>query len=313
MPDDLLEACLRHAPLQGTQPTPLPALQIMRSDRPLPRVHAVHRPSLCFLVEGAKVVTLGSELFRYRATEFLFSSVDLPTTGEIIEATPKKPYLCLVLEIDPSLVFELVSASTSFGASSMPPAGEAGDGKKGLFVGASDPIMTDAFSRLVRCLGNPMDARVLAPSIVREITYRLLQGRHGNAVRDIGIVDSQTRRIGKVIELLKREYERPLHTEELARTAGMSASSFHHHFKKITTLTPLQYQKQLRLQEARRLLLADAVSAADVGFRVGYESSSQFSREYARLFGLPPRSDAKRLLGQPQAKADTYPRRQIRG
>jgi transcriptional regulator GlxA family with amidase domain len=164
----------------------------------------------------------------------------------------------------------------------------------------SDPIMTDAFARLLRCLRDPMDVRVLAPNIVREITYRLLQGPYGTAVREIGIVDSQTQRIGKVIELLKRDYAKPLHTMQLARVAGMSASSFHHHFKRVTNHSPLQYQKQLRLQEARRLLFGDA-SATDVGFQVGYESSSQFSREYARLFGLPPGRDARRLTAAPES------------
>lgn len=303
MPDELVESCLRSARQEGMRPTTVPALQIVRSDHVLPRVHSVQRPSLCFLVQGAKEVTVGGEVFRYTSTEFLFSSVDLPMTGEIVEASPRKPYLCLVLEIDPSLVFELASASGGLRPS------HSGLAKKAIFVGASDPTMTDAFSRLLRCLPSPMDAQVLAPSVIREIVYRMLQGPYGNTVREIGIVDSQTQRIAKVIALLKRDYARTLRSEELAQTAGMSASSLHHHFKKITTLSPLQYQKQLRLQEARRLLLGDAASAADVAFRVGYESASQFSREYARLFGLPPRSDAKRLLTRPPANADVGPRR----
>jgi AraC-like DNA-binding protein len=292
MQEDLVEACLRAAPRAGTHSTTVPALQIVRSDRPLPRVHTVHRPSLCFLAQGAKVVTVGGEVFRFRSPDFLYSSVDLPATGEIVEATPRKPYLCLVLEIEPSVVFELASATAALRATAPDRA------SKGIFVGTSDPIMTDAFARLLRCLRDPMDARVLAPNTVREIMYHLLQGPWGAAVREIGVVDSQTQRIGKVIELLKRDYARPLHTLQLARAAGMSASSFHHHFKRVTNHSPLQYQKQLRLQEARRLLFADA-SAANVGFQVGYESASQFSREYARLFGLPPRSDVRRLAATP--------------
>ena len=279
---------MRHARVGGTSLTAIPALSIIRADRPLPQVHALHRPSLCFLVQGAKESTVGTEIFRYRAAEFLFSSVDLPVTGQVVEATPKKPYLCLVLAIDPALVFELASASSAF---TPPPTTVA---KRAIFVGKSDDLMTQAFHRLLLCLASPMDAQVLAPSIIREITYRLLRGPYAAAVRDLGIVDSQTQRIARVIECLKRDYAKPLRAAQLARVAGMSPSSFHQHFKKVTTLSPLQYQKQLRLQEARRLLRGHAAGAADVGFQVGYESASQFSREYSRFFGLPPISDVKR-------------------
>lgn len=292
--NDLLELTLRHAGRSAATVTAVPGLHILRSDRSHTRVPAVLRPSLCFLVQGAKEVSLGSSVFHYRSTEFLFASVDLPVTGEVIEATPQKPYLCLALELDPSLVLELVSAGCK-------PVDTAAS-SRAIFVGKKDASMTDAFLRLMQCLERPMDAQVLAPGIIREIIYRLLMGPYGAAVRDIGVPGSQTHRIAKVIERLKRDFHRPLRVDKLAQIAGMSVSSFHEHFRKVTTLSPLQYQKRLRLQEARRLLLAEAAGAADVAFKVGYESASQFSREYARLFGLPPIQDVKRTVEyQPDA------------
>jgi AraC-like DNA-binding protein len=254
----------------------------------LPRVPTVHRPSLCFVVQGAKEVVLGTNIYRYGRLEFLFSSVDLPLTGDVLEASEGAPYLCLVLEIDPAVVFELAAVLKA-------PLARAGSAPQALFVGERDAEMTLAFERLVRCLDSRADIDVLAPSIVREITYRLLQGPYGHAVRELGIANSQTRRIARVIEILKRDFAQPLRTAELARSAGMSASSFHAHFKRVTSMSPLQYQKHLRLHEARRLLLAGDPGAADVAFKVGYESTSQFSREYARLFGLPPIRDVRRL------------------
>jgi AraC-like DNA-binding protein len=297
MPSDLVELALRYSTSSRCARTPVSALQVVRADRAGDRVHAVHRPSLCLIVQGAKEVTLGTTVFRYRSAQFLFSSVDLPVTGAVIEATPDKPYLCLALEIEPSVVFELASAGCVPVASSR--------NGRAIFVGKSDARMTDAFSRLLRCLDHPLDVAVLAPSVIREITYRLLQGPYGDCVRELGVPDSQTQRIAKAIEHLKRGFAQALRVEGLARIAGMSVSSFHQHFKQVTTLSPLQYQKRLRLQEARRLLLSQEAGAADVGFAVGYESPSQFSREYARLFGLPPIQDVTRALapvrGHPRA------------
>ena len=286
--DDLVELALRYANQPGTHATAIAALSIVRSDRPSPRIHAVHRPSLCFLAQGAKQVSLGAEVYRYASQEFLFSSVELPVTGEISAASPKQPYLCLVLAIEPRHVFDVVTEAGELLRPSRTSA-------QAMFVERRDPRMTDAFLRLLQTLHSPAEARVLASGVIREITYRLLSGRYGEVVRALGIADSQTHRIAKVIERLKLEFARPLRTAELARLAGMSPSSFHHHFKNVTALSPHQYQQHLRLQEARRLLAAPHESAAEIGFRVGYESASQFSREYARLFGLPPSSDAKRM------------------
>ncbi len=287
MRPSLDQLCLRHAPRSGVWPTDLSTLQIARLDTTEERVHSLHRPSVCFLVQGRKEAHIGSSIFRYGAGEFLVSSVDLPTTGVVVEATSRKPYLCLVLAIEPSLVFELAS-SMRWPASTRT--------HRAIFVGPSDPEMTGAFVRLMACLESPMDIQMLAPGIIREITYRLLRGPYGETVRELGVVGSGTQRIAVVIEKIKREYTKPLRTEELARTAGMSPSSLHDHFRKVTTLSPLQFQKRLRLQEARRLLLTQQESVADVGFTVGYESASQFSREYARLFGAPPTRDITEIL-----------------
>jgi AraC-like DNA-binding protein len=289
MAADLVTLALRHAPRPGAHQTPVPGLQVLRADATYERVHSMHKPSLCFIVQGCKVVTVGDEVLRYRGGQFLYSSVALPISGEVVEATRRQPYLVLVLEVDPALVFDLVTATRSASSRKPPSAHPA------IFVG-QDQAMSDAFHRLLACLGDATDAQVLAPSVIREIVYRLLRSRYGDAVREIGVVDSQTQRIARVIEQLKNDYSKSYTVAALARLAGMSVSSFHAHFRKVTTLTPLQYQKNLRLHEARRLLLTSATSAADAGFRVGYESASQFSREYARYFGLPPMSDVKRAV-----------------
>ena len=272
---NLAALTLHAAPRPGVHATAVGSLTAIRADRTYARVHSLHKPALCFIVQGTKVVTVGGDSLRYGAEQYLFSSVELPVTGEVVEATPKNPYLCLAVQIEPSLVFEL--------ASMVEPASAAAS-KKGIFVGKRDPRMTDAFARLVQCLADPTDARVLAPTLVREITYRLLTGPYRAAVRDLGVVGGQTQRIARVIERLKRNYAEPLRAHDLAKLAGMSVSTFHEHFKRVTRLSPLQFQKQLRLHEARRLLLDDAAGAAEVGFRVGYQSPSQFSREYARFF-----------------------------
>jgi AraC-like DNA-binding protein len=302
---ELVAEAVRRAPTPGLHDTAVPALRIIRSDAIYERVHSMHQPSLCFIAQGTKVVTVGDEVLRYGAGQFLYSSVELPITGEVVEATRRQPYLVLVLEVEPTLVFDLVTASRHALR------GKDGGARRGIFVDHDD-AMTEAFYRLLRCLRDPVEAHVLAPSVVREIVFRLMRGRYGDAVREIGLADSQTRRIASVIEHLKGEYTKPQSVGALAQLAGMSTSAFYAHFRKVTTLTPLQYQKHLRLQEARRLLLTLATSAADAAFRVGYESASQFSREYARHFGLPPLSDVKRAARQQAEGAARSPSRRSR-
>lgn len=290
---ELAEIGIRHSRPVLVTPTAIPQLAIYRSETLSAPVPAVHRPSLCFVAQGTKEMTLGGKVFRYTAGEYLVSTVDLPTTGEIVEGSKRRPYLCFALTIDPSVVYDVLrDANQSLAERERPQ-------RPAMFVGKNDGPVTDAMLRLGRCLDDPSDCAVLAPGIIREILYRLLQGKFGAMVREVGIVGSRTQRIAKAIEQLKNGFAESLEIAQLARLAGMSASSFHEHFKKVTTLSPLQYQKQLRLQEARRLLVAEGTSAADVGFRVGYQSASQFSREYARFFGRPPRADVRELLGGP--------------
>lgn len=243
---------------------------------------------MCFVVQGSKEVSIGGRTYRYAASEYLVCMVDLPLTGEVLEASARKPYLCWAITLDPAVVYEVLRAD---------PLEVASTAKPGIFVGKNDPNLADAVLRLVRCLDDPHDCAVLAPSVQREIVYRLLRGRFAALVRDLGVVGSRTQRIARAIVHLKSHYTEPLSVPELARLVGMSASSFHEHFKRITTLSPLQYQKHLRLQEARRLLALDEATAADVAFRTGYESASQFSREYARYFGQPPMRDTRARVG----------------
>ncbi|MEZ0312508.1 MAG: AraC family transcriptional regulator N-terminal domain-containing protein [Myxococcota bacterium] len=282
--DELIDIALRHTPGDGFWQTRVPVLSILRSAVTANRVPAVQRPMLCLIVQGAKEVTVGERVYRYVPPQYLLSTVDLPMTGEVIEATPRKPYLCFALAIEPATVYDVLESS------SIEPAA---DTRSAVSVAKADSILTDAMLRLARCLPSANDCAVLAPGIVREITYRLLTGPLGTMVRDIGVVGSRTQRVAKAIAHLKNAFAEPVAIKELARLAGMSVSSFHEHFKKVTTLSPLQYQKQLRLHEARRLLLADAGGAGDAGFRVGYQSASQFSREYARYFGHPPTHDLR--------------------
>jgi AraC-like DNA-binding protein len=286
MSSDLSSLVMRHATGPGAHQTALPALQILRADAPYARVHSMHKPALCHIVQGTKVVSVGDARLRYGAGQFLFSSVELPVAGEVVEATRARPYLVLALDVDPSLVFELVTAT---GLGSQPARGASAPG---ILVGR-DPAVSEAFTRLVRCLDDPRDTEVVAPLVTRELVYRLLRGPHAEAVRAIGIADGQTQRIARVIAHLKRTFADDHSTSQLAALAGMSVSSFHAHFRKITRLTPLQYQKELQLHEARRLLRSTAISASEAAYRVGYESASQFSREYARHFGLPPISDVR--------------------
>lgn len=281
---ELVDLAMRHSPGDGFWDTRLPVLRVLRSSVTANPVPAVQRPMLCLIVQGTKEVTVGDSVYRYAPGQYLLSTVDLPMTGEVIEADGKKPYLCFALAIEPSTVYEVLENS---GLSA-----EA-DTRAAVSVEKADAPLVDAMTRLARCIPSATDCAVLAPGIVREIIYRLLTGPVAAMVREIGVVGSRTQRVAKAIAHLKNAYAEPIEVADLAHLAGMSPSSFHEHFKKVTTLSPLQYQKQLRLHEARRLLLADATSAGDIGFRVGYQSASQFSREYARYFGHPPSQDLR--------------------
>lgn len=281
---ELLQSVIDLKTNEGIVETAIADLKIIKTTQPHERIHTVYRPSLCFLLQGEKDVQLLDETFTYKVGEYIVITVDLPVTGEVTIASSKRPYYCLMLEIDPGIVFEILKGQTQPKTSTT---------KKGLFIGKADAPMEDAFLRLVQCLRHPSDVAILSPMIIREILYRLLMSPHGEAVKQLGIVGSQTQRIGKAIDLIKRSYASPLKMERLAKEAGMSLASFHKYFKDVTAMSPLQFQKQLRLQEARRLLMGSDADAGSVSYEVGYESPSQFSREYARLFGAPPMTDVK--------------------
>jgi AraC-like DNA-binding protein len=253
-------------------------------------LHGVSTPMLAIVVQGKKGAALGEEIYRYGEAQYLVVSVDQPITGFIIEATPDRPYLGFKLDLDPRELCEIIALR--------PPA--IADKKetsvRGFFVSTADLSLLDCALRLTRLLDTPQDIPILAPMMIREIYYRLLIGEQSEAVRQIATSGSNMQRIATVIQDIKVDFTKPMRVADLAEQASMSPSSFHHHFKQVTSMSPLQYQKQLRLLEARRLMLAENYNAVTAADHVGYESPSQFSREYARLFGAPPIQDIERLL-----------------
>src|SRR4051812_29944004 len=277
-----------HTGRDGTQLTAIPTLFFSRYSKDTGPNYGVYKPSLCIVVQGMKEVLLSQESFQYGPADYLVASVKLPITGQVTEASSDVPYLALKLEFTPSEILEVLR-EFQMGADKKENA------KRGLYVSKIEPSLLDAVTRLARLLDTPKDIKVLAPLITKEIIYRVLQGEHGAMLKQIAIEGSSTHQISDVIEHNMNNYEKSFKIEELAEIANMSVSSLYRHFKEITAMSPIQFQKQLRLQEARHLLLADSTDVAAVAFRVGYESQSQFSREYSRMFGLPPREDMNRM------------------
>lgn len=286
-PAALTALLARHASEPGLQSTAVPGLHLYRATAPSEPVHAVYTPSVCLVAQGRKLVQQGEESMSYGPEDLLLVSVSLPLTAQILEASSGRPHLALHVDLDPALIAALALESES-------PAAPGAGGQSGLVVTALEPMVQDAVLRLVRLLDTPQHIPVLAPLIVRELGYLLLVGQEGGRLRAMVQVTGQTYRIAAAIERLVREYDRPLRVEQMARDVHMSVSGFHHHFKAVTALSPLQFQKRLRLQEARRLLLNREVDVTRAGARVGYDSPSQFSREYRRLFGASPRQDLSR-------------------
>ncbi|MCM3786637.1 AraC family transcriptional regulator [Neobacillus mesonae] len=280
--------------VDGTHRTEIPGLTFIRSSHVMDPIHTVHEPALCIIVQGTKIVMLNQEIYQYDTAHYLVVSVDLPISGQITQAESHAPYLCLRLDFSPAQILELITDTTEDqGHTSV-----SNKTSKGLWVSSMKEPLLDAVIRLVRLLSAAQDIHILAPLTIKEILYRLLQEEQGSMIRQIARPDSYSGRIAGVIELIKENYAETLRIDQLATAAHMSASSLHQHFKEITSMSPLQYQKQLRLLEARRLLMSGSVNAANAGFQVGYDSPSQFSREYNRLFGLPPVKDIKRLQDQ---------------
>jgi len=267
--------------------TAIPELRFYRRERPSEPCVCMVEPSVALVVQGAKRALLGGDAYTYDIRRFLITSLDLGATMHVVQASVEQPYLGLALKLDLRLVAEMMVRR------GLPPA--APPCERGMVLGQSTATLLDAFQRLVNLLDEPESIPVLAPLIQREIHYRLLSSDQGGRLWQIASVGSQGHRIARAIDWLKAHYAQPLRIDDLAAYAQMSASSFHHHFRQLTAMSPLQFQKWLRLNEARRLMLAGEADVSSAAFRVGYESPSQFSREYSRLFGAPPRQDVARL------------------
>jgi AraC-like DNA-binding protein len=287
---ELTQLIESHTGNDGIHPTTIPSLSFTRFSDLIGPSYGVYKPSLCIIVQGRKEVLLAQESYVYSPADYLVASVNLPITGQVTEASPEVPYLALKLEFTPSEILEVLR-EFEMGVAKKENA------KRGMYVSKIEASLLDAVTRLVRLLDTPKDIKVIAPLIVKEIIYRVLQGEHGGMLKQIAIEGSSTHQISDAIEHIMNNYDKSLKIEELAEISNMSVSSLHRHFKEVTAMSPIQFQKQLRLQEARSLLLSESADAADVAFRVGYESPSQFSREYSRMFGLPPKEDIKRLRG----------------
>lgn len=266
--------------------TPIDGLLLTSVTAPTGPIHAVYRPSLCVVVQGAKTSMLGDRAYRYDEGKCLIASMEVPIRAEITRATPDRPYLAFSLALDPGTISDLL---LELGGADETPA------RAALAVHAFELELVDPLCRLLALCDRPRDTAILAPMIRREITWLLLNGSMGPALRQIGLAGSHMARIGRAIACIREGFADQLNVRQLADVAGMSPATFHRHFKAVTAMTPVQYQKQLRLQEARRLLLSDGTDVARVGYAIGYESPSQFSREYRRLFGSPPGRDGQEI------------------
>lgn len=278
-----------HAPYDGSFPLRVPGLHAIRRSRPSREmVRATITPALCIVAQGAKIVMLGREVYAYDASRMIAYAVDLPVAGQIVRASHREPFLALKVDLDPYRIAELALKAFPHGV-------PASQDTRGLFVGRATTTIVDAAARLVEAMADPTAAALLAPLAVDEILIRVLLSPIGPRVAQIGQAESRVRRVASAVAWVRANFALPMAVEDLAELAHLGQSSFHHYFKAVTSMTPVQYQKVLRLHEARRLMLARMMDAGSAGRKVGYVSASQFSREYARLFGSPPVRDIARL------------------
>ncbi|MFJ4372005.1 AraC family transcriptional regulator N-terminal domain-containing protein [Pseudomonas japonica] len=284
---ELADLVRRHAAAVPGEPSVIKDLCLVIHEENIRSMPALAQPALCILAQGSKAVHLGDERYVYDPLHYMVVSVAMPISGVYLDASPENPSLGIRLDIDPAEINNLIADAGPMGVPSA--------SGRGLYVERVDVALIDALLRLIRLLDTPKDIPVLAPLIRREILYRLLRGQQGYRLYEIAMANSQTHRVCQAIQWLNDHFNKPLRIEDLAREVNLSASALHHRFKAVTSMSPLQYQKQLRLQEARRLMLNDGLEAAVAGYRVGYESPSQFSREYSRLYGAPPLRDMARL------------------
>jgi AraC-like DNA-binding protein len=276
---------------------PLPGLRLGRASTPSAMTRSVYVPVFCVIAQGSKEVWLGDECYRYDPAHYLITTAALPVASRITEASMERPFLTFLLGLDPFLVGSVMVEAGY-------PTPRSQSSVRAIAVSPLDADLLDAVVRLVRLLDSPTDARVLGPLVAREIVYRLLAGEQSARLRQIATLGGHTHRIAQAIDRLRNDFDRPLRIESLAQELGMSVSGFHHHFKEVTAMSPLEFQKQLRLQEARRLMLGEGFDASSAGYRVGYNDVSHFTREYKRLFGEPPMRDVERLRGVATETAD---------
>jgi AraC-like DNA-binding protein len=295
MTDTLLKAVRRYAEAYadpaGVARTPIAGLTTIRATAPSDLDYAISRPLACLVLQGTKHVTMGSRAFTFRAGDSLLITADVPTVSRITRASIAVPYFSLVLDLDPAVIADLAVEMKA-----VPIAEEAP-----VHHEPTDAEVSDAALRLMRLIERPASVPMLRTQLVREMHYWLLAGQHGAAIRRLGWPDGHVQRVARAVAVLRAEFAQPLRVAHLAAVAGMSPSAFHQRFRTVTSLSPLQFQKQLRLIEARRLMLSDGVTSSSAAFAVGYESVSQFTREYARMFGLPPVRETKAARGNVRA------------
>lgn len=282
---ELARLATKHAAVDGQNATPIAGVSLMRASSTSQGFPALYEPCLGIVLQGRKQAILRRETYIYDPLNYLVVSVTLPVNGHILEASPQRPYLSLRISIDTTVIADLLSQLPELKT-------QDDEVDRGLFVARTSDEMLDAVLRLMRLIESPRDATVLADSVLREIYYRALTGELGNRLQALCSANGHVQRIARAIALIKGRFAEPLRIESVADALHMSVSSLHHHFKAVTAMSPLQFQKQLRLHEARRLMLSERLDAATAAHRVGYESASQFSREYRRLFGAPPRRHA---------------------
>ena len=265
-----------------------PGIFIARSSVITQKIHTVYPTAFCVIAQGSKIVLLNEEVFRYDPGHYLISTVELPVISHVAEASEEKPYLSFRINLEPTAVASVMMESRL-------EIKKSSANVKAMDVNPIDADLLDAVVRLARLLETPDQIKILAPMIIREIIYRLLIGEQGARLSHLLTSEGDTRRISKAVKQLRENIDQPLKIENIARELGMSVSGFHHHFKSVTAMSPLQFQKQIRLQEARRLMLGEDLDVASAGFRVGYEDAAYFSRDYKKLFGAPPQRDITRL------------------
>ncbi|MET0504798.1 MAG: AraC family transcriptional regulator [Luteibacter sp.] len=289
MTDALLQAVRRyvdtHADASGLAQTPIPGLTTIRSTEPSGLVYAISRPLVCLVLQGGKEVAMGTRTVSLEPGDSLLITADVPTVSQIVRASAGAPYFSLVMDLDPGLIAELALAMET----TVPADGPA------VRAEPTDDEVAACALRLMQLLDRPRAVPILHAPLVRELHYWLLAGRHGPAIRRLGWQEGHAQRVGRAVAVLRTDFAQPLPVERLAAIADMSPSSFHQHFRAVTSLSPRQFQKQLRLIEARRLMMGEGSTASAAAFAVGYESVSQFTREYARMFGLPPGRDIHAL------------------